>query len=198
MTKRSRTAGFAVMELLVAMALLGVIATFIAGSLAFGNRVWERANAVSDNGRRIAEIAFLRNTLTQAITLPKVGGDTEPPAFNGQIDNIQVVTLRTAPGYAADQPWMISVSKVPRDPKLIVGFAPLFQGRVEQQEQHLLERLDAMAIRYYGRLLDEDQPRWQQQWEKQPHLPDLIEITLTFDDGGQRSSRLLSIRPRAH
>ncbi|MDJ0929782.1 hypothetical protein [Breoghania sp.] len=63
--------GFAVMELLIAMAFLGVIASFIAGSLAFGNRIWDRTGLASDNGRCLSELSFLRTSLSHALIFNK-------------------------------------------------------------------------------------------------------------------------------
>lgn len=189
-------AGFAVMELLIAMALLGVIASFIAGSLAFGNRVWERASSVSDNGRRLSELGFLRDSLSQSLMFPRTAGARS--AFQGQTDAISIVTLRAAPGFAADQPWRISFSRLPGQDHLTVGFSPDFSGPAQPQEREILQHLTGFSVRYFGRQLDQDQVRWQIDWEDQPHLPDLIEVSLTFQDEGATTNRTLTIRPRAH
>ncbi|WP_321336336.1 type II secretion system protein GspJ [Breoghania sp.] len=178
-----RQAGFAVMELLIAMALLSVIASFIAGSLAFGNRVWERTNAISDNGQRLSEIAFIRDSLSQALIFPRTSNSQT--AFNGQPDGFSLIVLRSAPGYAADQPWRITFAHIPRTDFITVGLTPDFPGPANTSERKLLKGLDAISVRYHGRLLDQDRARWQDEWSDQPHLPERIEISLSFKAGAK-------------
>ncbi|PTW61052.1 prepilin-type N-terminal cleavage/methylation domain-containing protein [Breoghania corrubedonensis] len=197
MNARSQSrAGFAMMEMLIAMALLGVIASFIAGSLAFGNRVWERTNRISDNGRRLSEIGFLRDSLSQALVFPKTGNNET--TFQGQANSISIVMLRPAEGLAAEQPWHISFSRIAGTDHLTVGFSPPFTGRVQPQERVILDHLKGFSVRYYGRLLDQDRIRWQESWEDQPHLPDLIEISLRFEDDGHQTDRMLLVHPKVH
>ncbi len=185
------------MELLIAMALLSVIASFIAGSLAFGNRVWERAGAIPDNGQRLSEIGFIRDSLSQALTFPRVSG--AQPAFNGQPDGFSVIVLRSAPGYATDQPWRIAFSHVSGTDFMTVGLSPDFPGRATSGERKILQGLTGISVRYHGRLLDQDQSRWQEEWSDQPHLPDRIDISLSFKEnakGGPAEDMTVIVRPK--
>lgn len=193
---RKGRAGFAVMELLVAMALLAVIASFVAGSLAFGNRVWERAQSVSDNGLRLSQIAFVRQTLSQARS--PTGPRSSNITLEGRRDGIGLTVLRPTQGYPADQPWRVSFARMPRTDYLTVGFSPQFVGGAAVEEREILHDLRTFSMRYYGRLLDEDQPGWHQDWEDQPHLPDLIEISLTFSDMDGVEPQRVTIRPKAY
>ena len=79
-----------------------------------------------------------------------------------------------------------------------MGFAPRFAGRVPPQEREILHHLKAFSLRYHGRLIDQDQVRWQDGWEGQPHLPDLIEVSLTFEEDERQTNQTLLVRPKVH
>ncbi len=66
------------------------------------------------------------------------------------------------------------------------------------QERKILQHLSDFSVRYYGRPLDQDQARWQQEWVDQPHLLDRIEVSITFEDGDDRTSRTLTVQPKVH
>jgi general secretion pathway protein J len=60
---RRRAAGFTLLELLVAMALMALVALILAGGLQFATRAWHRAQAASDEMARVAGVHDALTTL---------------------------------------------------------------------------------------------------------------------------------------
>ncbi|MGI9501019.1 MAG: prepilin-type N-terminal cleavage/methylation domain-containing protein, partial [Geminicoccaceae bacterium] len=71
-----RSAGFTLMELLVAMTLLGILMTALFGSLRLGTRVWETSDRVlKHEGEAMAIRTFLHDRFEQAMPVVLLGAD---------------------------------------------------------------------------------------------------------------------------
>ncbi len=190
--------GFALLELLIGIAMLGLLATIVSGSMTFGRRVWERSAAISQGGQHLAGIGYLRRQIAQAMVIPSPDLDDgeQPSPFEGRPDEISFASFQPTGATGPDQPYMLSVSRLPDDTALTVAFQPMFGAGETKRPLRLLEGLQSIRFRYYGRMLDSDATRWRDVWSGQPRLPRIIEMTVTFAEGGQVESQTLSIRPR--
>ncbi|MDH3594369.1 MAG: prepilin-type N-terminal cleavage/methylation domain-containing protein, partial [Rhodospirillales bacterium] len=67
---RPRSGGFTLVELLVALTLLGLIFVALFGGLRFGTRTWETGNQRSEAFAEVEVMqSLLRRQLAQAVTL---------------------------------------------------------------------------------------------------------------------------------
>ena len=200
--KNKHRAGFALLELLIGIAMLALLATIVSGSLTFGRRVWERAEAISHGGKQMAALGYLRRQITQALVIPPLDlNNTEQTApFDGAPDALSFASFQPTGDQGLDQPYMLSLARLPEDDALTITFAPLFEGAVAEEKRpiRLLPGLSDIKLRYYGRMVDGDATRWRTTWRGQPWLPQIVELQLTFADGGEVVTRSLTIRPRLH
>jgi len=80
----NRQRGFTLLELLVAVALLGLISTMLLGGVRFGTRVWERADAqVGRIGDSAARDSFLRRQFARMSALREDTALGRRVAFTG-------------------------------------------------------------------------------------------------------------------
>lgn len=199
---RSR-AGFAMLELLIGIAMLAMLATIVSGSLTFGRRVWERSEAISESGKRLAGLGYLRREISQAMVIPAtdLDGDRQVTHFSGLPDRLSFASYLPVGDGDLAQPYVLAVEKAAEAEAMTVSFSPLLQRGVafEKPDVRLLSGLSGIEIRYFGRMLDGDGTRWSVRWQDQPWLPSVVEISLRFEATAEEAeTHRLVIRPRLH
>ena len=89
--------GFTLLELLVAITLLGVLMAALFGALRLGARVWETGEARLDDSARVQVVQdFLRRRLGQTMPLTEVTDDPHAAGellFAGEPDRLRFVGL---------------------------------------------------------------------------------------------------------
>jgi len=186
-------AGFTLIEMVVAMALLGVMMLLLYGGLTFGLRGWDAADA---NGRRTADqrIAtnFLRREISELFPMRFKDPMTLKFAFEGKEDSLRFVSARPA-GISVTGLSMVGVSleddRERRTHKLVMrraapddeakSFAPLDRGEVTV----LFERVESVSFSYYGSENDFTEPEWSDDWKFPGRIPNMIRMKVRKDDG---------------
>lgn len=196
-------AGFALLEVLIGIAMLGMLATIVSGSLTFGRRVWERADAISQSGLQLAGFGYLRRQISQAAIIPPtdLSFGVQAAEFDGRPERLSFAAFLPSERDGVELPYMLSLEKPTAEGALVVSFAPLLETGESGQKRppvRVLKGLRAIEFRYFGRSIDGDGARWYGRWEGQPWLPEIVEIALTIADGEETVERTLSIRPRLH
>ena len=101
-TGLSREAGFTLVEMLIGVALLGLLSVLLMGGVTSGTRVLEASRRHSDAIAQLsASYNFLRGMLSRAQPLPQAARAGERPlvAFDGRVDGLSIVTR--SPAYIA-------------------------------------------------------------------------------------------------
>ena len=95
MTRRRGARGFTLVELLVAITLLGLIALALSGALRFGARVWDTGAERGTQMNRIeAAQSFLRRRIGQAaVVAADPVAAQEWPSFVGEEERLSFVSL---------------------------------------------------------------------------------------------------------
>ncbi len=198
-----RSAGFTLVEILVALTLLGMLVAMLAGGLRLGLRVWESGNRHSETVAEVSAVHdFIRRQIEQAYPyyvakdrrIEFEGGRNsvdfvaELPAYLGP-GGLHVVRLFVARDGGRSRHLMFGRvlfhPDVPLDAK-----EPELGG-----ETVLLENIESLTFRYYGA----DEPRapskWRDEWKNQDRLPELISVTVEFGADDDRLWPVLTVSP---
>jgi general secretion pathway protein J len=200
-------AGFTLLELLIAITLLGLLLAALFGGLRLGARAWERGEERLDESGRLQVVQnFLRERLAQAYPL-SVDDQAGRPllAFEGTGDTLRFVTLmpeHLGTGFAE---FVLAVADR-RDAKDLVVRWRRFDspedaqdtaaGEDEPQTKVLLEGIEALEIAYYGAVLRGEPAIWQEQWlDARVDMPQLVRLRVVFFEDDRRYWPDLVVRP---
>lgn len=181
-----RTAGFSLLEVLAALALLAILLLGVYSGVRSTTAATGHGSAAIarlDEVRGARE--FLRRQLASATALPwTLVGDAVPLVFEGDARHMRFVS--TLPGYLGKLgPQVIEVVLADADgegQELQARFKPLpnSQSKVtEGAEDVLLSRVHALRLRYAAR----GSAAWQDRWTTPMVLPSAVEISLAPEEG---------------
>jgi general secretion pathway protein J len=206
-----RAAGFTLLELLVAMTVLGVLTGLLAAGLSFGTRIWEREQHQLEQGAELQMVQdVIRRTLGEAwpLNVPTsagteaategiafVGTDTSveflgPPPAQSLAGGVYQYTLlgRDGPGgVSLVLTWHLrSPDATPRNAKRRNSARARQNETAEGKEVVLVDRLANAEFSYFGAGDEEVKPRWRDRWQDASKLPLLIRLEVTFPPGDRR------------
>lgn len=177
--------GYSLIELLVVLALLGVIAVAMSGGIGFGARVWERTNGTVEASEHIdGAQALLRSVIASAIPpTPDVSVAAAADGFVGGADRM---------AFSAQIPASIAPSGVAR-----FGVAAVRDGGTMRLEiswagdtasaapgrQVLLAGARSVSFAY-GSFGDDGRLQWSSTWRADDGVPALVSIRATLDGKG--------------
>ena len=188
-----RQAGFTLIELVVAMALLGTMMLLLYSGLTFGLRGWDVADASGRRtaDRRIAE-NFLRREIAETFPMRFKDAMVLKLAFEGKEHSLRFASARPAGISAAGLSLVglaLETDDVKRTRSLVMrrampddeakDFAPLDRG----ERTVLFEGLEGVQFEYFGAESDFADPEWTQEWEHAGRIPQLIRLRMRGADG---------------
>jgi general secretion pathway protein J len=199
--------GFTLVELLVAITLLGLLMVMLFGGLRVGTQATTAANSIVVRTSEIATAyGFLHDALGNAQPLP--AEDATPQAgvmFDGDADHLEFVAL--PPGHLAPgdfhrlsvglddasrssdggrHPLMLRWKGVPRGPGL--------SEPVAVPPSILLDRVGRVEFAYFGPGENGEPAAWQPRWQAAKSLPDLVRMRITFADGWKAPELIVAPR----
>ncbi|MGF1502344.1 MAG: hypothetical protein ACFBSD_11065 [Paracoccaceae bacterium] len=185
--------GLSLLELLVAVSLLGLLGTLAAGGISFGMTAWERS---ADLGARTVETRAVQRFLDRLISEPwavrlRDGSRTPPVLFDGRPEALSLVA--TLPAFLAPPGDRLVALGPLEEGRLGLRSAPLGDRPPEISDraavEPLLHGLAAIGFRYFGPDADGTR-RWQARWRGRARLPELVEITLVWPgESGRPTAR---------
>ena len=193
-----RERGFTLLELLIAMTLLGLLMLALFGGLRLGVRVWEAGDARSADRTRIEAVQrFIRTYLGQARPLAAADrtGDNVV-AFIGRGERLDFTAV--LPAYLSAGGFEhVALSLADRDDGhgLALEHGPLQRredGRAElfqldeAETAVLLDNLAAVEFSYYGARDRGDDAEWTDRWDDDQRLPLLVRIRIEFPESDRR------------
>jgi general secretion pathway protein J len=189
---RAAAAGFTLLELLVAITLLGMLMAVLFGGLRLGARVWETGEARLDASSRVQIVQdFLRQRITETLPLATVlrndDGSSEP-LFRGEIDALRFATI--LPEHLGTGLYLMELAiadaEDDRGRNLVLRWRPLDlsgalpDAAAEPEERILLEGIETLDLAYFGSLDPSLPPQWWPQWRAQNAFPGLVRVAVRF------------------
>lgn len=154
-------AGLSVLELLVALALVGLIAVGLAGTLGFGARVWDRASSLQGSEEPLILRARLRQWLSEAVPPRRIL--RVPTEFEGNPNGFAFTTLAETPHEPDAAAMRIAVG--PDEQRLVLSIQYLDDmGAVQKSERRKLAT-NVRDVRFAYAMFDSDAGLiWQDTW----------------------------------
>lgn len=165
--------GLSLLELLVALALLALIASGLAGAFGVGTQIFERARGLGSHQDELAARRQLRSALMQA--LPPTRITPFPNSFLGAPDRLRFVTLKNAP-YATDASALRFDLGWSGDTLTLDVQAIDDTGVAQSEWEHILST-DVQQVSFQFLDMTGDAPEWTPFWSDRPDLPALVRIT---------------------
>jgi general secretion pathway protein J len=189
-----RESGFTLIEMVVAMTILGVMLGLLYQGLTFALRSWDASDV---NGRlamdrRIGE-NFLRREVSELFPMRWKDPVTLKLAFDGDSKRLRFVSARPA-GISTGGLALVSVevaedARNPREHNLVmrrampddeqVDFRPLDKA----EPSVLIANIDSVQFAYFGAENDFADPKWTDQWTYPSRVPQMIRMRVKTADG---------------
>jgi general secretion pathway protein J len=184
-------AGFTLIEVLIAMTLLGVMMVLLFSSMKISAISWQKGESkVSDVNDVAVTYQFFQRHLAEAKPLWNNASEEEDPVFSFQGKSQELQFVSAFPASAKKAGLQLFTLKLINDGDeqvIQVSIAPFFQAAEgeewRKEEVTLLRHVRTFSLSYYA--LDEGQTEgvWQEDWIEQDLLPRLVKIKIERDDG---------------
>jgi general secretion pathway protein J len=184
--------GFTLLEMVVAVALVGLLLLILGGSLRFGMRAWEAAQRPASAEALETGLALMRRTLEQAeaVPLPPRAGAVPvsapgpaaaaPLAFEGgpeAVGFVAVLPARTGVAGLAE----IRFSFAPAEAAVVMEWRP-WRSDAGFTRRPVVPQAGGLSLAYYGSPDGGTPAVWSDHWRQAALLPRLIRLTLGRGD----------------
>jgi general secretion pathway protein J len=205
MSRRAGAAGFTLVELLIALTLVGLLTTLIFGGLRLAAQAWSRVDNRADDAADLRAVAdVLRHALGAAYPAYASGDPSDRSiAFAGEADTVAFVApLPDAIGAGIPARLRFFVAAEGRSPTLVLGWrfdlpAADGGGPLPERRLDLLGHVQEVRIAYFGADAAGNAPHWQSTWTGRDRLPDLIRVRIERDRASLPDWPSLTAEPRA-
>ncbi|MBL6854207.1 MAG: prepilin-type N-terminal cleavage/methylation domain-containing protein [Alphaproteobacteria bacterium] len=187
----SHEAGFTLVELLVAMTLLGFVSILLFGGLRLGTRVWERTETGFQGDRALHGV---EEAIADAVghAYPRLihrSATTSEIAFSGSPSSI-ALTAQTGDAGVAE----VVITADQGAGSLTVASRSEISGATAATTT-VFAGVASATFSYFGTTAGDNEPRWHDTWQSQRALPRLVRIVVRMRDGRQTPLDL-TIAPR--
>jgi len=189
--------GYSLVELLVVLALMGMIAVAMASGIRFGGRVWEKSGRQVEAIDRVTGAQGMLRTLLQHVVPRDLdpGIARDPDMFRGSTQHMNF-TASSPAAVDANGVSRFELLTVQRNGKLslVLQWVPL-SGTRNVQSAEILGGAEAIRISYA--ILDQTGVFvWRDDWNDQTGVPALISISVRFPPQAQTLWPEFEVRPR--
>ncbi|MDH3659746.1 MAG: prepilin-type N-terminal cleavage/methylation domain-containing protein [Alphaproteobacteria bacterium] len=180
-------AGFTLMELIVAMTLLGMLMAALLGGLKLGSRVWEASEERLAASARMETVRnFLRSRLGEALPPTAFAAVSDPEAIFLGEPHLLRFAGRMSPHQGGGIYLMeLALERRGGGSDLLLRWSRLDGGGEEPTayERVLVDGVTGFEVAYY----DSSAQHWRRDWRDALVLPRLVRIELGFSGDDPRS-----------
>ncbi len=191
-------AGFTLTELLVSLAILGMMAAMLQSGLVTGKRVWERVETRTSDSEQVAGAQMaLREAIETIYPEGSFRGSAPQVEFDGDARGFTYFGAPVA-ALSPSSPWLYRIGLSQGGALTVYASDPLAVIPARTQAARPLIREVASAdFAYYGRTNFDTRPRWRDRWRAQGTLPTAIRVRLRFRPADRRFWPDLVAQPAA-
>jgi prepilin-type N-terminal cleavage/methylation domain-containing protein len=175
-----RRAGFSLLEVLLAVALLAMITSAILGGLHLGKRAWETGRDYESVGEVEEAAGAIASILTRAFPAAIARNDQDQSvAFRGRGDNLRLVT-----SYDGGASWaglmLTEVGLSGRDLSIWTNVfrADSWRSSDRGRAVKAVVGVETFELSYFGAPAPDAPPRWTNSWIDQSTAPQLVAVKL--------------------
>lgn len=188
--------GFTLLEMLIVLALLGLLATVLTGAIYLGVTARARVTAVTtDEADFVALQRILNNQLSLAYPDWINAGQYQEVDFTGGARQLQFLApalMVQGTGFAA---YSLSLGQVNGHSALLLRSSFPAGGNASTLTAEFARGLVSVSFSYFGLPRDGTTPLWQDSWSMRSTPPGLIAIKIIFPKDDRRVWPVLIIRP---
>lgn len=200
----SREAGYTLIELLVTLAITGLLATLILAGLGTSGRALVRMDNQTSS---LDSVVFAQQSLRRRVENLRavVRLDSLTPTVDAQGDEASFTFV--APPLDRAQPdalWRYRLMTTVGGDLMLYHLSTLDRridpnapGSAGWAPTKLLTNVAALRIGYFGRDPLSSERSWQTRWSRRAQPPDLVRVIVKFREGDGRKWPDLIVRPRA-
>lgn len=188
--------GFTLLELLVAVAMLGLISTILMGSVRFGTRVWERAAVqVETTGDAAALDDFLRRRLSRIYALREETRSGRAVLFTGTRASLHFAGPAPSDSAVAGI-YLYTLRRADEGSDALVLSWALRDGGGYPGRLAAVPDVRRVELAYFGAVRPGAAPRWQESWRNSDSLPRLIRLRVVGEATGAAGAYEMIVAPR--
>jgi len=201
-----RVTGFTLMEMLLGMALLGLLTLALFSALRFGTQSWERAEAKAAQVVDLAIVeTMLRREMAKAFPLRVGLANENKIAFEGDAAGLKFFTALPAhfstgglslvelrhesgggePGAGGNLMLRHALQN---------GLETELPSGDDTKESRLLRGLSKVRFDYFGRETDFVEPAWKTAWAQSARMPQLVRLTFQLTGSEEDRELILPLR----
>ena len=193
-----RSQGFALVEALASLVVVGMIGLMLIAGVTTGRRVWERIDTREAQGETLDSAqTTLRDRIEQ--TFPQTRFDQSPPYIDFRGTSQRLIFLANPP--QAERPAPIrrySLALNTTGELVLSSISDVGPAeRAIETRQVLLAGVRQIDLAYLGPVQANRAANWRPTWYDNTSLPQLVRVRLAFEPGDARVWPDLLIHPRA-
>ena len=203
-----KQSGFTLLELLIGLALLGLILALMFGGLRLGIKSWDSGALASEEMARIRVFeGFIRRQLNEIYPYFWKAADSQTLAFSGDPGAIHYVGFLPAGDGGRNGLYMLSleVERGERIQRLLLKSLPLkrdardFTG-MQDVEQTVLasgviaEGVEELVFGYFGAETEQSEPKWLTHWKDPKRLPLLVRLQVKLATGQEWPELVVALK----
>lgn len=190
--------GFTLLELLVAISLLGLLSLVLWGGLRFGTQIWRTSDDGMKEGNRIRVV---QSELTRMISgaypaYEQADASHAGIAFDGGAHRLQFLAPDPSSPGAMSVVTLEQATDARDTVMRAVARAELATQSDSGTSRVLLRGLKSLDFSYFGSDSPQDESSWRAEWKDRTRPPELVRIKVAFADAKARRWPELVIKPQ--